>query len=207
MLRLLFLAFAVAAGSRLPESARRPPNIPDNDNRRTVSLTQNQPSSLDSLTSPAAVVVREPGVSTISLQLAGDQTFPQPPVAQEDSLPTITVGGRVFSNSNRVFRVPVEQKVIRQKFQPRVSFQPQRSEKVREEVKPLPVLISTRQPALTSGSSREEARNEESFQPYSFQYEVADDEEQVANPPESPINHLFPFLGLPCTPGGGRCFW
>ena len=205
MIGLLLLAITVA-GTRLPESARRPPNIPDNEGRRRITLKQAEPSSLDSLSSPA-LSVREPGVSTISLQLAGDQTFPQPPVAQEDSLPTITVGGRVFSNSNRVFRVPVEQKVIRQKFQPRVSFQPQRSEKVREEVKPLPVLISTRQPALTSGSSRQAARNEESFQPYSFQYEVADDEEQVANPPESPINHLFPFLGLPCTPGGGRCFW
>jgi len=151
---LLLLAFAVS-GSRLPESARRPPNIPDNDGTL-------KPSTLDSLSSPA--------VSGISLQLAGAQTFPQPPAAQDDFLPTITV-------ANRVFRVPAEQKVLRQEFQPRIPFLPQRREKVREEVKPLPVV--TRQPVFTSANPRQDQGNEEGFQPYSFQFEVADDEEQT----------------------------
>lgn len=151
---LLLLAFAVA-GSRLPESARRPPNIPDNDGRKTITL---KPSTLDSLSSPA--------VSGISLQLAGDQTFPQPPAASDDFLPTITV-------ANRVFRVPAQQKVLRQEFQPRVPFLPQRREKVREEVKPLPVV--SRQPVFTSVNPRQD----EGFQPYSFQFEVADDQEQT----------------------------
>lgn len=178
MIRLLFLAFA-ASGSRLPEeSARRPPNIPDNaDGRRTITL---KPSTLDSLSSPAVVTaVREPGVSTISLQLAGDQTFPQPPVAQDDSLPTITVGNRVFGNGNRVFRVPSQQKVLRQEFQPRVPFITQRIEKVREEVKPLPVVSVSRQPAFASVNPLQDEGNEEGFQPYSFQFEVADDESQT----------------------------
>ena len=168
MIRLLLLAVSVSA-SRLPESARRPPNIPDNDGRRTITL---KPSNLDSLSSPA-VAVREPGVSTISLQLAGDQTFPQPPAAQDESLTTITVGNRVFSNGNRVFRVPAEQKVLSKEFQPRVPFLPQR----RVESKPLPVV--TRQPVLTSINPQQGQGNEEGFQRYSFQFEVADDEEQT----------------------------
>ena len=172
MIGLLLLAITVA-GARLPESARRPPNIPDNEGRRTITLKEAEPSSLDSLSSPA-LSVREPGVSTISLQLAGDQTFPQPPAVQEDSLPTINVGGRVFSNSKTVFNVPAERKVVRQQFQPRVPFLPQR----REQLKPLPVVSLTRQPVSTSFVQRQEENNE-AFRPYSFQFEVADDEEQT----------------------------
>ena len=156
---LLLLAITVS-GARLPETARRPPNIPDNDGRQTITL---KPSTLDTLSSPA--------VSGISLQLTGDQTFPQPAAAQDDILPTITV-------ANRVFRVPAEQKVFRQEFQPRVPFLPQRREKVVEEVK-LPLPIVTRQPVFTSVNPRQDEGNKEGFRPYSFQFEVADDEEQT----------------------------